>query len=205
MLDVLSPPEGCSVTSFITSPRVGIADLPLHGICTAAVLALGLAACGSGADGTEAFDPESLPEAERYGGTAVTSIHTDPRSLNTLANGDLEAAELQGALLSLPLVRYDAQLEPRPLLAERWDTVRVTPDTLELTFHLRRDVVWHDGVPTTAEDVRFTYERMQDPRVGFGRRGFLALWSPATEVVDSFTIRFRLRAHTESSISGPST
>jgi peptide/nickel transport system substrate-binding protein len=160
-------------------------------------LALGLAACGRAADGAEALDPDAVPEAERYGGTAVTAIHTDPRSLNTLTNADLEAAELQGALLSLRLVRYDDDLEPAPLLAERWDTVRVAPDTLELTFHLRRDVRWHDGVPTTAEDVRFTYERMQDPRVAFGRKGFLAHWSPETEVVDSFTIRFRLRAHTE--------
>ncbi|MBA4156966.1 MAG: hypothetical protein H0X65_05765 [Gemmatimonadetes bacterium] len=163
----------------------------------AAAFSLGLAACGRGADGAGASNPEAVPETDRYGGTAVVSIHTDPRSLNTLATSDLEAAELQNSLLSLPLVRYNAQLEAVPLLAERWDTVRVAPDTLELTFHLRRDVKWHDGVPTTAEDVRFTYHRMRDSRVAFGRKGFLALWSPEVEVVDSFTIRFRLRPHTE--------
>jgi peptide/nickel transport system substrate-binding protein len=155
-----------------------------------------LAACG-GAGSQAATDTETIPEAERYGGTTVVSIHTDPRSLNTLVNADLEAAELQLSLLSLRLVQYDDNLEPAPLLAERWDTVRVAPDTLALTFHLRRDVRWHDGTPTTAEDVRFTYERMRDPQVGFGRNGFLDLWSPVAEVVDSFTIRFHLRAHTE--------
>jgi peptide/nickel transport system substrate-binding protein len=164
--------------------------------CLGALIVVAFAACGSAGSQSD-FDPDTISEADRYGGTAVVSVHTDPRSLNTLVTDDLVAAELQLSLLSLRLVQYDEHLEPAPLLAERWDTVRVAPDTLELTFHLRRDVRWHDGVPTTAEDVRFTYERMLDPRVGFSRKGFLDLWSPVVEVVDSFTIRFRLRAHTE--------
>jgi ABC-type transport system substrate-binding protein len=118
-----------------------------------------LAACETSDSQTE-IDPETIPEAERYGGTAVVSIHTDPRSLNTLVNADLEAAELQLALQSPRLVQYDGSLEPVPLLAERWDTVRVAPDTLQLTFHLRRDVRWHDGTPTAAEDVSFFQEKI---------------------------------------------
>jgi peptide/nickel transport system substrate-binding protein len=48
-------------------------------------------------------------------------------------------------MLFMPLVRYDENVQPQPWLAERWDTVRVHPDTIELTFHLRRDIRWHDG------------------------------------------------------------
>jgi peptide/nickel transport system substrate-binding protein len=154
-----------------------------------------LAAC-AGADGI-AIDPDAVPEAERYGGTVVVPLRSQPPTLSTLAAVDFESASINQGLLFLPLVRYDERMEASPALAERWDTVRVAPDSLELTLHLRRDVRWHDGVPTTAEDVRFTFERMLDPEVGFPRRGFLSLWSPRAEVVDSFTVRFRLRPHAD--------
>ena len=137
------------------------------------------------------------PEVERYGGTAVVALAVEPASFNGPGSFDSETMAIHQGLLSMPLVRYNRQREIVPWLAERWDTVRVAADTLELTFHLRRDIRWHDGVPTTAEDVRFTYERMLDPRVAFPRRGFLAHWSPHVEAPDSFTIRFRLRAHAE--------
>lgn len=42
-----------------------------------------------------------------------------------------------------------------PWLAERWE---VSPDGLAWVFHLRRGVRWHDGVPFTSRDVRFTFE-----------------------------------------------
>jgi peptide/nickel transport system substrate-binding protein len=140
---------------------------------------------------------EAVPDADRYGGTVVVPLGTQPPTLSTLAAVDFESAYINQGLLYLPLVRYTEGMEPAPALAERWDTVRVAPDSLELTLHLRHDVRWHDGVPVTAEDVRFTYERMLDPVVGFPRRGFLALWSPRVEAVDSFTVRFRIRAHAD--------
>ena len=47
-----------------------------------------------------------------------------------------------------------ANKEPEPYFAERWE---VNADTSELTFHLRRNVVWHDGAPFTSSDVEFTF------------------------------------------------
>lgn len=40
-------------------------------------------------------------------------------------------------------------------LAERWET---SEDGLRVTFHLHRNVRWHDGRPLTAHDVKFTYD-----------------------------------------------
>jgi peptide/nickel transport system substrate-binding protein len=159
-------------------------------------LALLLGAC-VGSDRRAGVDAESVSEADRFGGTAIVALGFDPPTFNGLAAVDDESMAIHQGLLSMPLVRYNEQREPVPWLAERWDTVRVAPDTLELTFQLRRDIRWHDGVPTTTEDVRFTYERMLDPVVAFPRRGYLERWSPHVEVPDSFTIRFRLRPHAE--------
>lgn len=174
------------------------APSPRLRLVVAAIAVLLLGACG-GSSGTTDHEQVAgaIPDSERYGGTAVVALGLDPPTFNGLAAIDTESMAIHQGLLSMPLLRYNEQLEPTAWLAERWDTARVAPDTLELTFHLRRDIRWHDGAPTTAEDVRFTYQRMLDPDVAFPRRGYLVNWSPEVEVPDSFTIRFRLRPHSE--------
>jgi peptide/nickel transport system substrate-binding protein len=155
-----------------------------------------LAACVEGS--ADRADLESdVPEAERYGGTVVVAATGDLQSMNALVSSDASSRSIQQEVLFMPLVQFDADLQATPWLAERWDTVRVAPETLELTFRLRRDVRWHDGAPTTAHDVLFTYERARDPRTAFPNRASFDLWSEQAEVVDSFTIRFRLRPHAD--------
>jgi peptide/nickel transport system substrate-binding protein len=97
----------------------------------------------------------------------------------------------------MTLIQYDADLEPIPYLARSWE---VSEDGTELTFHLRDDVFWHDGEPTTAYDVEFTYSRVVDPETGYNNRAFFANYGQEpgdVEVVDPYTIRFRLRPHAE--------
>ncbi len=136
----------------------------------------------------------AVPEAERYGGTAVWASPVSLLDLSPLTSYETNDLLVDMHLLFMPLVRYDENLEPQPWLAQSWDTVRVAGDTLQLTFHLRRDVRWHDGVPTTAEDVKFTFDRILDPRTGFPDREEVAHYRPQAQVIDSFTVRFWLRA-----------
>lgn len=49
----------------------------------------------------------------------------------------------------------------RPKLSE---LLQVGEHNPVVTFHLRSGVHWHDGVPLTAEDVKFTYEATIDPK-----------------------------------------
>jgi len=44
-------------------------------------------------------------------------------------------------------------------LAETWEQ----PDTSTYVFHLRHGVLWHDGTPFTAADVKWSFEYMADP------------------------------------------
>ena len=80
-----------------------------------------------------------------------------------------ESMQLQIFVNLMPLVRYDAELKPEPYLAESWDE---SPDGTEITFHLRDDVLWHDGEPTDAYDVAYTIERATDPETGFPNDGW---------------------------------
>ena len=162
----------------------------------AAMLAAALLTSGCEV-GEGAWDVTEVPEEERYGGTAVVGSFGDLQPLLRFVSSDYDTNMIQREMLFMPLVKLDEEVNPVPWLAERWDTARVAEDTLEVTFHLRRDIFWHDGEQTTAHDVAFTYERLQHPETGFPNPAYFQYYSPESEVVDDHTIRFRLRAHAE--------
>lgn len=155
-----------------------------------AVVAL-LAGCG---DGGRTADSPAVPDSLRYGGTAVVASLNEINSMNHFVSTDETSQEFQANVLFTPLIRYDKNLTPTPYLAESWDTVMTRSGSLALTFHLRDDVRWHDGVPTSAYDVKFTFDRIKDPRTLYPHESLLALYDSAV-VRDSFTIAFYLRRY----------
>ena len=93
------------------------------------------------------------------------------------------AKQVQKHVLLLTLAAYDSTIQPVPRLASwRWSDNRTA-----LTFSLRTDVFWHDGRPTTAEDVVWTLEMARDPRVAYPRARDLAAVRSIVQV-DSFTV-----------------
>ncbi len=95
-------------------------------------------------------------EQGRDKGTLVAAIGSDPGHLNSAitTNGSVQTA---AGLLYNGLLSLDDDLTPRPELAERWD---IEDYGARYRFHLRRDVRWHDGVPFTSADVKFTFEEL---------------------------------------------
>ena len=59
-----------------------------------------------------------------------------------------------------------------PGLAESWS---VSGDGLTWTFNLRKDAVWSDGTPFTADDILFTMEIIYDKSLGVPAREILSL------------------------------
>ena len=153
-----------------------------------------LAACAPGDAGSgKGSAADEVPEEERFGGTLVLSASADIADISPLTWQVQNALYMQQFVLFTPLIAYDADLKPIPRLARSWE---VNADTTLLTFHLRRDVWWHDGRKTTAHDVKFSYDMARDPRTGFIYSGFWTHYGEA-EAPDSFTFRVRLRPHAE--------
>jgi peptide/nickel transport system substrate-binding protein len=73
-----------------------------------------------------------------------------------------------------------------PSLATEWK--RTDDRTLELT--LRRDVLWQDGTPFTAADVKYTFDRIikKDPALEVASPGYFPLDS--VEALDDYRVRF---------------
>ncbi|MEX2295748.1 MAG: ABC transporter substrate-binding protein, partial [Gemmatimonadota bacterium] len=138
------------------------------------------------------------PTGERYGGTAVVgTIGELADGMNALVSSAYESTQHQTFLNLMTLIRFDGGFEPEPYLARTWE---LNEESTELTFHLRDDVFWHDGTPTTARDVEFTYLRATDPATAFPNQAFWTHYVPGpdgVEVLDDHTILFRLRPHAE--------
>jgi peptide/nickel transport system substrate-binding protein len=111
------------------------------------------------------------PTAARRGATVLFASGADLQSINPLLTLHPLARQVQRYVLLTTLARYDSALVPRPYLARAWSWSR---DRRTLTMHLAPGVRWHDGVPTTARDVRWTLEAARDPVVGYPRAAELA-------------------------------
>lgn len=156
------------------------------------------AACGGDRDRPAGGDPDAdVPEAERYGGTVVIGGYGDLQGMNPLTASDANSNNIQRSMLHMTLVRYDEDIALQPYLAERWDTVRVAPDSLELTWHIRRDVRWHDDTPTTGEDVAFTFQRVTDPASAYPNLQKFEHYSREVVLEDPYTVKMRLRPHAD--------
>jgi peptide/nickel transport system substrate-binding protein len=156
----------------------------------ATLAALLLAACEGG--GSEEGTLE-VPESERYGGTAVVAIAQDIPDINPLTQTEVTAQEISEFVLFLPVIGYDQSFAPEPALARSWE---INEDTTLLTFHLRDDVFWHDGVKTTAYDLELAYDLARNPETGFLNTAYWTQYGDG-EVVDSFTFRVALRPHAQ--------
>lgn len=92
-------------------------------------------------------------------------------------------------LVFLPLVTRNARGELEGRLAESWEH---SADYRTWAIHLRRGIRWHDGVPVTAYDIKFTLGLMSDPQVGWGTPGAFSVI-----VLDDNTYTITFHKHTD--------
>jgi peptide/nickel transport system substrate-binding protein len=148
-----------------------------------------VAAVGVGsACGGQAGPPrEQAPAGEpQIGGTLVFGVNSDVDSFNEFVKTSQLADQIDDFMLFMSLVRYDDKLSYAPYLARSWE---LAPDGSSVTFHLRADVRWHDGVPVRAADVLFTYRTALLDAVAYPQRAYFRTVRGA-ESLDSLTVRF---------------
>ena len=78
--------------------------------------------------------------------------------------------------------------EIKPDLATTWET---TTDGKSWTFHLRQGVKFHNGAELTADDVKFSMDRLLT--IGEGYSYIFAPYISSTQAVDKYTVQFNLK------------
>jgi peptide/nickel transport system substrate-binding protein len=87
------------------------------------------------------------------------------------------------------LTGRDSKLRVTPQLAESWT---ISPDGKTYTFKLRRGVKFHNGREMVADDVKYSYERILDPKTGSQVRPDFAVIEQIS-VPDPGTVVLRLK------------
>ncbi len=112
-------------------------------------------------------------------------LELDPANLRTTLD-DALAREIYSGL-----VRYagNSFAEVEPDLATEWT---ISEDGTVYTFTLRQGVQWHHGFgEVTANDVKFSFDRLKDPEVASLHAADAAIIDQV-EVVDDYTVRITL-------------
>ncbi len=127
-----------------------------------------------------------LVAAPLSGGTYAEAISNKVVTVNPLFTDNPGSSDVSRLVFS-GLTRVNSNRQIEGDLASSWD---ISSDKKTYTFHLRPNVVWHDGTKFTAEDVAFTIARVQNPDT---RSGESANWSNVRyQVIDPLTIVFTL-------------
>ncbi|MCX6043242.1 MAG: ABC transporter substrate-binding protein, partial [Caldilinea sp.] len=90
------------------------------------------------------------------------------------------------------LMALDPDATPYPELAESYE---ISEDGLTYTFKLRPNVTFHNGDPFSAEDVKFTFDRLRAPDSGYSY-GAQVSTIESVNVLDPLTVEFKMTERT---------
>jgi peptide/nickel transport system substrate-binding protein len=123
----------------------------------------------------------------RPGGTLIRRLESECKTLNWV----LYTTAYENFVLRYiydPIFDYNDKGEMIPVLAA--ELPQVSPDHLRVTVKLRTDIHWQDGTPITARDVKFTLDRIQDPKIPAINKEAYFEKLDRLEVVDDHTLLF---------------
>jgi len=126
----------------------------------AALLCIAAAGCSK-------ISSSAGPQVSRHGEPGVLRVSdiSEPSTLNPMITGADIAYNLASYSLEY-LVRLDDAGNLVPMLCMRVPSLEngdISKDGLSVTYHLRKGVRWHDGVPFTADDVVATWKQVMNP------------------------------------------
>lgn len=106
------------------------------------------------------------------GGVLVIGTTQKPRHLNSAVQSGIATMFPAAQLFASPL-RMGADWKPQPYLAEKFE---LSSDNRSVALTLRKDAVFHDGRPITAEDIKFSIETIRD------HHPFRSMYAPVNAV-----------------------
>lgn len=139
---------------------------------------------GATAAGTSTGDAAGEPKT---GGILKYGIGNDPPTMDPHTFSGAASDMLYGLVYN-GLVRYGPTWDIEAALAESWDT----EEDRIYTFKLREGLKFHDGSDLTADDVKFSFDRIMDEATSAYIRPLIMSSFESVEVVDPLTVKITL-------------
>lgn len=129
------------------------------------------------------------PHAVR-GGILRFAAFQPPKSLNYYIDSNVYTRQVFDLMYETLLSVDSVTTEFVPRLASRWT---ISDDKLDYTFEIDPAAKWSDGVPVTADDVKWTFDQVMDPRhtTGSSKVALGVFHSP--DVLGPRTVRFHAK------------
>ncbi len=141
---------------------------------------------GTGGSASASASAAATPGTPKTGGTLRYGLSSDVVNFDAQIQTGAAASDVKNMIYDT-LITYDQNGKMIPGLASAWKAI----DASTYQFTLRQGVKWHTGDPFTADDVLFTFQRMEDPSVGAYNAGrFKSVSKIATP--DANTVVFHL-------------
>ena len=125
------------------------------------------------------------------GGTLIAAFSADPAGFDP-QRGPSGMSHVVIEQVYSTLMALDPDAKPYPELAESYD---IAPDGLAYTFKLRQGVQFHNGDELTADDVKFSFDRLRAKDSGYSY-GSQVETIASVDVVDKHTVQFKLSKRT---------
>jgi len=116
--------------------------------------------------------------------TLVYGADSDVQGLSPILTNDRVSANVMDQIYDTLFVRDWDTMGIKPSLALSYEN----PDNLTWIIHLRQNVEFFDGTPFNAAAVKFTFERLLDPKVAAPRASLLNMVDKI-DVVDNLTVK----------------
>jgi peptide/nickel transport system substrate-binding protein len=127
-------------------------------------------------------------------GVLRVALQQDVKNLDPLLSSNTTDG-MVARLMFEPLITADDKANPLPMLVTTVPSTAnggIAKDGLTVTYHLRKDVKWSDGVGLTSKDVKFTWQAIMNPNNNIiSRHGYDMISSVDTP--DDYTVVVRLK------------
>lgn len=127
----------------------------------------------------------------KRGGVLIAAFSADPAGFDPV-QGPSGMSHVVIEQVYSTLMALDPDAQPYPELAESYE---LSPDGLNYTFKLRKGIKFHNGDPFTADDVKFTFDRLRAKDSGYSYTSQVETIS-SIEVIDPQTVQFKLKQTT---------
>jgi peptide/nickel transport system substrate-binding protein/microcin C transport system substrate-binding protein len=125
--------------------------------------------------------------AAPVGGNFVYNLGGEPPTIHPITSADVYARNVQNYACDSMAARDVETYDWVPRLAEKWE---ISKDNKVFTFHLRKNAVFHDGKPVTAEDVKFSFDAIFEPKYEAAHMRPYYEGIAKVEVIDPLTVKF---------------
>ena len=125
------------------------------------------------------------------GGTIRWALSEEPKNLNPITASSAYEQEVLSKVFDGLTTSHPDTLEDMPWMAEKWDIgswdVEPGKKGTTVTWYVRKGIKWSDGMPFTAEDVKFTIDYLKEnecPRYLDATMDIVK-----TELIDKYTVK----------------